>query len=35
MRQIHDAQVAVPGPAVVKVAATDDKTAFAVQNCLP
>ncbi|MEV5249886.1 DUF6207 family protein [Streptomyces werraensis] len=34
MRQISDAQVAVPGLAVVEVAAADDETAFAVQELL-
>ncbi|MGW4138863.1 DUF6207 family protein [Streptomyces mirabilis] len=34
MRQINDAHVAVPGLAVVEVAATDDETAFAVQELL-
>jgi hypothetical protein len=32
MRQINDAHVAVPGLAVVEVAAADDETAFAVQK---
>ncbi|QUW85386.1 hypothetical protein SMIR_39385 [Streptomyces mirabilis] len=30
-RQINDAHVAVPGLAVVEVAAADDKTAFAME----
>jgi hypothetical protein len=34
MRQINDAHVAVPGLAVVEVAAADDETAFAVQELL-
>lgn len=34
MRQINDAHVAVPGLAVVEVAAADDETAFAVQNLI-
>ncbi|MFJ4518985.1 DUF6207 family protein [Streptomyces sp. NPDC088816] len=34
MRQINDAHVAVPGLAVVEVAAADDKTVFAVQELL-
>uniref|UniRef100_UPI002F90AC7A DUF6207 family protein n=1 Tax=Streptomyces sp. NBC_01562 TaxID=2975879 RepID=UPI002F90AC7A len=34
MRQINDAHVAVPGLAVVEVAAADDETAFAVQRLL-
>ncbi|MFE2513335.1 DUF6207 family protein [Streptomyces naganishii] len=34
MRQINDAHVAVPGLAVVEVAAADDATAFAVQELL-
>ncbi|WSQ15214.1 DUF6207 family protein [Streptomyces sp. NBC_01231] len=34
MKQINDAHVAVPGLAVVEVAATDDETAFAVQELL-
>ncbi|MGW7613691.1 DUF6207 family protein [Streptomyces sp. NPDC054766] len=34
MRQINDAHVAVPGLAVVEVAAADDETAFAVQALL-
>ncbi|MFD7379236.1 DUF6207 family protein [Streptomyces mirabilis] len=34
MRRINDAHVAVPGLAVVEVAATDDETAFAVQELL-
>ncbi|MGW3152312.1 DUF6207 family protein [Streptomyces sp. NPDC001177] len=33
-RQINDAHVARPGLAVVKVAAPDDETAFAVQELL-
>jgi hypothetical protein len=32
MRQIHDAHVALPGLAVVEVAAADDETASAVQK---
>ncbi|MEU5524870.1 DUF6207 family protein [Streptomyces sp. NPDC047860] len=34
MRRIIDAHVAVPGLAVVEVAAADDETAFAVQELL-
>jgi Family of unknown function (DUF6207) len=34
MKQINDAHVAVPGLAVVEVAAADDQTAFAVQELL-
>ncbi|WP_405454342.1 DUF6207 family protein [Streptomyces achromogenes] len=34
MRQINEAHVAVPGLAVVEVAAADDETAFAVQELL-
>lgn len=34
MRQINDAHVAVPGLAVVEIAAADDETAFAVQELL-
>ncbi|WSQ06355.1 DUF6207 family protein [Streptomyces sp. NBC_01231] len=34
MKQINDAHVAVPGLAVVEVAAADDETAFAVQELL-
>ncbi|MGW7410024.1 DUF6207 family protein [Streptomyces sp. NPDC054833] len=34
MRQINDAHVAVPGLAVVEVAAADDETALAVQELL-
>ena len=34
VRQINDAHVAVPGLAVVEVAAADDATAFAVQELL-
>ncbi|MCC8452736.1 DUF6207 family protein [Streptomyces rochei] len=34
MRQINDAHVARPGLAVVEVAASDDETAFAVQELL-
>jgi hypothetical protein len=34
MRQINDAHVALPGLAVVEVAASDDETAFAVQKLL-
>ncbi|MEV6742355.1 DUF6207 family protein [Streptomyces sp. NPDC051104] len=33
-RQINDAHVALPGLAVVEVAAADDETAFAVQELL-
>ncbi|MEV6594858.1 DUF6207 family protein [Streptomyces acidicola] len=32
MRQIYDAHVAAAGLAVVKVAAADDETAFAVRS---
>ncbi|MFD0396193.1 DUF6207 family protein [Streptomyces nogalater] len=34
MREINEAHVAVPGLAVVEVAAADDETAFAVQELL-
>lgn len=34
MRQINDSHVAVPGLAVVEIAAADDETAFAVQELL-
>jgi hypothetical protein len=34
VRQINDAHVAVPGLAVVEVAAADDETALAVQELL-
>ena len=34
MQQINEAHVAVPGLAVVEVAAADDETAFAVQELL-
>ncbi|MGW1622718.1 DUF6207 family protein [Streptomyces sp. NPDC002172] len=34
MRPINDAHVAVPGLAVVEIAAADDTTAFAVQELL-
>ncbi|MFF2469591.1 DUF6207 family protein [Streptomyces mirabilis] len=34
MRQINDAHVAEPEPAVVEVAAADDQTAFALQEVL-
>ncbi|MFD9466190.1 DUF6207 family protein [Streptomyces sp. NPDC060027] len=34
MRQINDAHVALPGLAVVEVAAADDETAFAVQDLI-
>ncbi|WP_405535192.1 DUF6207 family protein [Streptomyces sp. NBC_00075] len=34
MRQINEAHVAVPGLAVVEVAAADDETAFAIQELL-
>ncbi|MFE4424772.1 DUF6207 family protein [Streptomyces sp. NPDC056817] len=34
MRQINHAHMAVPGLAVVEVAAADDETAFAVQELL-
>ncbi|MEU6353166.1 DUF6207 family protein [Streptomyces sp. NPDC047072] len=34
MKQINDAHVAVPGLAVVEVAAADDQTAFAIQELL-
>ncbi|WP_311315082.1 DUF6207 family protein [Streptomyces naphthomycinicus] len=34
MRKIHEAHVAMPGLAVVEVAAADDETAFAVQELL-
>ncbi|MFH8470607.1 DUF6207 family protein [Streptomyces sp. NPDC017991] len=34
MKPINDAHVARPGLAVVDVAATDDQTAFAIQNLL-
>ncbi|MFJ3445787.1 DUF6207 family protein [Streptomyces sp. NPDC086081] len=34
MRQINESHVAVPGLAVVEVAAADDDTAFAVQELL-
>ncbi len=34
MRQIYDAQVALPGLAVVEVAAADDETAFLIQELL-
>lgn len=34
MREINEAHVAVPGLAVVDVAAADDETAFAIQELL-
>ncbi|KFG06968.1 MULTISPECIES: DUF6207 family protein [Streptomyces] len=34
MKQINEAHVAVPGLAVVEVAAADDETAFAIQKLL-
>lgn len=34
MREINEAHVAVPGLAVVEVAAADDETAFAIQELL-
>ncbi|MFI8169856.1 DUF6207 family protein [Streptomyces sp. NPDC085931] len=34
MKQINESHVAVPGLAVVEVAAADDDTAFAVQELL-
>ncbi|MEV6592572.1 DUF6207 family protein [Streptomyces acidicola] len=34
MRQINDAHVALPGLAVLEVAAADDETAFAIQELL-
>ncbi|MGW2050831.1 DUF6207 family protein [Streptomyces sp. NPDC001858] len=34
MKQINDAHVALPGLAVVEVAAADDATAFAIQELL-
>ncbi|WSQ15247.1 DUF6207 family protein [Streptomyces sp. NBC_01231] len=34
MKQINDAHVAAPGLAAVEVAATDDETAFAIQELL-
>ncbi|MFF3488693.1 DUF6207 family protein [Streptomyces sp. NPDC002701] len=34
MRPIHDAHIALPGLAVVDIAAADDATAFAIQNLL-
>ena len=34
MKQINESQVAVPGLAVMEVAAADDDTAFAVQQLL-
>jgi hypothetical protein len=34
MREINEAHVALPGLAVVEVAAADDETAFAIQELL-